>query len=280
MLAYRRIRLFILLSIIILCCSSCSRRRHRGNFVIRTAAAAAASTADFTQQYHHQHGPVFEAKQNMYADDLDGDGVDEWIVVEVRRGVKKQLRVIIESSIPFSHDSHTSRVFRDLLSLSPTQGASIFIASSDYLTIGKSYTRAPFPSLNASIVSIVSAAFLGQSQPRVLCALAPFTTSTSATTTMKTNISCGILHTQRYEIEWIVRNQVMMFGLVNRSSSTIPSESGRVDVMVGDFDGDTRGQHTICAAKSEKGEDGLTRIASFSHAFCLSCFVMCLGFPR
>jgi hypothetical protein len=111
------------------------------------------------------------------------------------------------------------------------QGSSLYITASDFLAIGKAYTRAPFTSANASIATVLSGSFLGRYQPRVLCAFAPPVDA-------RTNVSCGLLHTARFEVEWIVRNQVLPFAVRAMGNGTTAIG---VDAMVGDFDGDGRG---------------------------------------
>lgn len=116
------------------------------------------------------------------------------------------------------------------------QNSSLFVTSSDFLAIGKAYSRVPFaghehnPSQAPPISAVLSGAFLGAGQPNVLCA---FTTNATAATS---NVTCAILQLKQFRLQWIVPSQLLPFSLLLGAAA--PAASTAVELFVADLDGD------------------------------------------
>ena len=75
----------------------------------------------------------FPSQPQLYVEDLDGDGIDEWIQIDLQQ-----------------------------------QPPALFIVDADFFARGRAYTTTPE---NSTTVTIASGAFLGAEQPRVACAV-------------------------------------------------------------------------------------------------------------
>ena len=124
------------------------------------------------------------------------------------------------------------------------------MTSSDFLAIGKAYSRVPFagyetnPSQAPPISAVLSGKLIGAEQPTVLCAFAA-TADADAEGQASTNVSCAILHPKQFRLEWIVPSQSLPFTLLNGasapSSTASPAASSAspvVELFVADLDGD------------------------------------------
>jgi hypothetical protein len=191
--------------------------------------ASPASVAAHSQRSNTQRA-FLASHPSLYADDIDGDGVDDWLLTDVSRCAA--MRGALSTRLARERDARgaTLTARRVSLSLHARQGASLYVTASDYLAIGKAYTRAPFSVAGTPIGGIVSGSFLGRTQPRVLCAYA-YGNATSPFA----SIACGILHPQQYRVQWILAAQTMTFDL-NRSGTI------GVDLLVADANGDGVGQ--------------------------------------
>jgi len=130
--------------------------------------------------------------------DMDGDGVDDWIV-------------------------------RD--------GPDIFVTAADYLAVGKAYGRDPFTDSNENkerdgsgedATKVVTGSFLGSDEPTLLCIA-----HTKLRGVGGIIISCAMLQTHQYRLQWLIINQPMSI-----KPAASGEDEGNVELMSGDFDGD------------------------------------------